>query len=94
MLVRERPSANHDINNYFDMFYQNVPDLRTKSSEICDNVCSSYFKIICLTETWESNLVINQNSFPESYTVYQANGSFLHGGGAFIALDTVIRVKL
>jgi hypothetical protein len=65
---RDLRSANGGINKYLDIFYQNVHCLRTKSSEIYDNVYSADFKIIRLTETWLSELFINQNLFPESYT--------------------------
>jgi hypothetical protein len=48
---RDLCSANGSINNYLDIFYQDVRDLRTKSSEIYDNVCSTDFKIVCPAET-------------------------------------------
>jgi hypothetical protein len=56
--------------------------------ELYDNVCSSDFKIICLTETWLSDSFINQHFFPELYTAFHADrvyNSILHGGGVLIA---------
>lgn len=38
--------------------------------EIFDSVRCSDFKIICLPKTWLSKTFVNQNLFPESYTVY------------------------
>jgi hypothetical protein len=80
-----------------DIFYKNVRGLRAESSEIYDNVCSSDFKIICLTETWLSKSFINQNLFPQAYTVYNVDrvyNSIQHGGGTLITIsDTVMDVK-
>jgi hypothetical protein len=58
---RDLCSANGGINNYLDIFYQNIRGLRTKYSEIYDTVCSTDFNIIRLTETWLSELFVNQN---------------------------------
>jgi hypothetical protein len=52
------------------IFYQNVHGLRTKSTEIFNNVCSFDYKIICLTEMWLNESFSTHNFFPETYTVF------------------------
>jgi hypothetical protein len=64
--------ANDGINNYCDIFYQNICGLWAKYFEMYDIVHSSDFKIICLTKTWLSDLSFSQNSSPESYIVCHA----------------------
>jgi hypothetical protein len=54
---------------YIDIFYQNVRGLRTKSTEIFNNVCSYDFKIICLTETWLNESHCSQK-FSLNYMLY------------------------
>jgi hypothetical protein len=48
----DRNRSNTGSGNYLEIFYQNVRDLRKKSVEIFNNVCSPNFKMICVTETW------------------------------------------
>ncbi|PNF38084.1 hypothetical protein B7P43_G16078 [Cryptotermes secundus] len=55
------------------IFYQNVRGLRTKSVEICNNVCSFDFRVICLTETWLNDSFSSSNLFPDTYAVYRSD---------------------
>lgn len=79
--------------NPLDIFYQNVRGLRTKSVEIFDNVCSSDFKIICLTETWLNESFSNSNFFPETYSIYRSDRNCLdklRGGGVLTAVSNTV----
>jgi hypothetical protein len=56
--------------NCFDMYYRNVKGLRTKQLELYENVCSTNYNIICLTETWLNNLCYDNSLLPDCYTVF------------------------
>jgi hypothetical protein len=84
-----------DSGNYFDIFYQNVRDLRAKSIEIFNNVCSLNFKIVCLTEMWVNESFSSQFFFTEMYTVriYHSDRdchTTVYGGGALTAISEAV----
>jgi exonuclease III len=71
------------------IYYQNVRGLRTKQLEFYDNVCSSNFDIICLSETWLNDLCYDHNLFPSRYTVYWSDRLSInkgHGGGVLTTI--------
>jgi hypothetical protein len=76
---------------YIDIFYQNVRGLRTKSTEIFNNVCSYDLKIICLTETWLNESNCSQNCFPELYAVYRSHRDCLTLSHALEELKLLFR---
>ncbi|PNF28673.1 hypothetical protein B7P43_G08234 [Cryptotermes secundus] len=70
-------------------YYQNVRGLRTKYVEFYDNVCSTDFDIIFLTETWLKDSCCDCNIFPSKYTVYRSDrvsSSKARGGGVLTAI--------
>jgi hypothetical protein len=80
--------------NFFDIYYQNIRDLRTKQLELYENVCSMDYNIICLTETWLNDLCYDHNLFPDCCTVFRfdrASVNKTHGGGVLIALSSTVR---
>jgi hypothetical protein len=77
-----------------EIFYQNVRDLRTKQTELFDNVCSMDFQIICLTETWLNDMCFDQKLFPDSYTIFRSdrvNSTKYRGGGVLTAVSFRVR---
>ncbi|PNF31813.1 hypothetical protein B7P43_G09329, partial [Cryptotermes secundus] len=73
------------------IYYQNVRGLRTKYVEFYDNVCSTDFDIICLTETWLNDSCYDCNIFPSRYTVYRSDRvstSKARGGGVLTAIPS------
>jgi hypothetical protein len=79
--------------NCFDIYYQNVRGLRTKQPELFENVCSTDYSIICLTETWLNDLCYH-NLFPDWYTVFRSDRASVNttrGGEVLIALSSRVR---
>jgi hypothetical protein len=75
----------------FHIYYQNVTGLRTKQLELFENVCSTDYSIICLTETWLNDLCYDHNLFPDCYSVFCSDRAFVNktcGGGVLIALSS------
>jgi hypothetical protein len=78
---------------HFDLYYQNVRGLRTKQFELYSNICSTYYNILCLTETWLNDSCFDHNLFPDSYTVFcsdRVSGNKTRGGGMLTALSSRI----
>jgi hypothetical protein len=78
-----------NFGNSLGIFYQNVRGLRTKQTELYDNVCASNFDIICLSETWLNDLCYDHNLFPNRYTVYRSDRPCINkarGGGVLTAI--------
>jgi hypothetical protein len=87
-VIRNR--SNVGSGYYINIFNQNVRGLRTKSTEIFNNVCFYDFKIICLTETWLNESHCSQKNFPELYAVYRSDRDChtkSRSGGALIAIS-------
>jgi hypothetical protein len=73
----------------FDVYYQNVRGLRTKQLELYENVCSTDYNIICLTdcETWLNDLCYDHNLFSDCYTVFRSDRASVNktrGGGVLM----------
>ena len=61
----------------FSIYYQNVRGLRTKSHEIFSATLDAYYDIIALTETWLSDIHVSSDFFPDVYSVYRADRTYL-----------------
>jgi hypothetical protein len=80
--------------NCFDIYYQNIRGLRTKQLELYENVCSTDYNIICLTETWLNDPCYYHSLFPDCYTVFRSDRASVNktrGGGVLIALSSRVR---
>jgi hypothetical protein len=80
--------------NCFDINYQNIGGLRTKQLELYENVCSTDYNIICLTETWLNDLCYDHNLFPGCYIVFRSDRASVNmtcGGRVLIALSSRVR---
>jgi hypothetical protein len=80
--------------NCFDVYYKNVRSLTAEQLELCENVCSTDYNIICLTETWLNDLCYDHNLFPDCYIVFRsdrASANKTRGGGVLIALSSRVR---
>lgn len=76
----------------FNIYYQNVRGLRTKTNDFYKNVQCCNFDIIILTETWLNDSVINAEIFDNRYNVHRrdrgvtAYSKKKEGGGVIIAV--------
>jgi hypothetical protein len=88
-------SRSHTQPEYcFDIYYQNVIGLRNKQLQIYENICSTDYNNICLTETWLNDLCCDHNICPDCYTVFRSDRVSLnktYGGGVLIALFSRVR---
>jgi hypothetical protein len=84
--------VSHEIfGNCLGIYYQSVRDLRTKQPEYYENVCTSDFDIIYLTETRLNDLCHEHNFFPNRYTVYRSyrlHNNKTRSGGVLTAIPT------
>jgi hypothetical protein len=74
-------------NTSIDIFYQNVRGLRTKFTEIFDNVISSGYNIFCSTETLLNDQCYDQNLFPDGFIVFRSDrihATKKRGGGVLM----------
>ena len=87
MLLRPRKFRG----NRLTIYYQNVRDLKSKTSDFFLSVTMHNFDIIALTETWLDDSVHNAELFDNRYTVLRRDrGS--RGGGVLIAVrDALVR---
>jgi exonuclease III len=77
-----------------EIFYQNVRGLRTKQTELFDNVCSVDFQIICLTEIWLNDMCFDHKLFPDSCTIFRSDrvsSTKSRGGGVLTAVSSRVR---
>ncbi|KAL0803350.1 hypothetical protein ABMA28_017413 [Loxostege sticticalis] len=78
--------------NYFNVYYQNVRGLRSKTQEFYKNLCNSNFDVIILTETWLNDGILDTELFDHKYSVYrrdrEVGGSSKKkdGGGVLVAV--------
>jgi hypothetical protein len=82
------------LGNCFDIYYQNARGLRTKKFELHENVSSTSYNIICLTETWQNDLSYDNNLFHDCYTVFLSENASVNktrGGEVLIALSSIFR---
>lgn len=81
----------------FNLYYQNVRGLRTKTSEFRNRVCSCDHSVIALTETSLNSSIFDSELFDSSkYTVYRTDRSELNSvhdkyGGVLIAVRSSIQ---
>lgn len=79
----------HEVRN---AYYQNVRGLNTKADVLHDNLLTSHYDILFLTETWLKEDAINKDFFPPSFQVFRrdrdtgATGK-TRGGGVVLALS-------
>nr|XP_049692398.1 uncharacterized protein LOC126053707 [Helicoverpa armigera] len=84
----------------FNIFYQNVRGLRTKTNTFYRNVCSNGFDVICLTETWLTEGITDSELFDDRYLVWRRDRDYSNtgqsmGGGVVIAVkrDLVVDAR-
>jgi hypothetical protein len=80
----------------FEIFYKNVRGLRTKQTELFDNVSSIHFQIICLTETRLNDMCFDHKLFPDSFTIFRSDrfsSTKSRGGGVLIAVSSRVRTS-
>lgn len=75
------------------IYYQNVRGLRTKTLDFFASVVDCTYDIICITESWLSSDVFDNELFPDFYSVFRADRKFdilnkNRGGGAILALQS------
>lgn len=74
------------------VYYQNVRGINSKLSTVKKNSSSREFNIMCLTETWLNNSVLDSEIIDPSYRVYRRDRDPLtsqktKGGGVLIAIS-------
>jgi hypothetical protein len=93
--VRDFSTSDTQSKTTFKILYQNVRGLRTKQTELFDNVCSMDFQIICLTETWLNDVFRSQTTvFPNSFTIFRSDrvsSTKSSGGCVLIAISFRVR---
>lgn len=57
------------------IYYQNVRELRTKTTEFYNQVLLTDFNIICVSETWLDEDISSDKLFPQQYTVFRCDRS-------------------
>ena len=82
-------SSINKTNNFFCL-YQNTRGLRSKSAEFYINVCTTDFDILCLSETWLSQDIMDSELFPCEFKIFRADRNFAasgkcRGGGVLLA---------
>jgi hypothetical protein len=92
--MRDFSMTDNQSKTGLEIFYQNIRGLRTKQTELFDNVCSMYFQIICLTETWLNDTCFDHKLFPDSYTIFRSdrvNSNKSRGAGVLTAVSSRVR---
>lgn len=80
------------------VFYQNCCGLRTKSSIFYPNLLGCTYDIICLSETWFNENIVNCNYFTNEYLVFRKDRARpnpdvdIRGGGTVIAVKKHLKV--
>lgn len=72
-----------------DIFYQNVRGLRTKCSQLYNNILSSNYDLMCFTETWLQSDILDSEICDNRYDVFRcdrdlAATSRATGGGVMV----------
>ena len=73
--------------------YLNIRSIVNKLSLFQSYVYSSDFDVICLTETWLSESVFDQEILPTNYNIYRKDRPS-RGGGVLIATKSTIPVSV
>ena len=83
----------NNFNSMISCCYLNIRSLVNKLSLFQSYVYSSDFDVICLTETWLSDSVFDQEILPINYNIYRKD-RFSRGGGVLIAIKDTIPVSV
>lgn len=83
----------------FNIVYQNVRGLRTKTNIFFGNVLNNDFDIVCLSETWLVPGIFSAELFDPRYNVYRSDRDYntlgmTLGGGTLIAVDRRLAVNV
>ncbi|XP_044766303.1 cyclin-dependent kinase 9-like [Coccinella septempunctata] len=78
------------------IYYQNTQGLRTKTQTFYENLLSSNYDVICLSETWLSGNIFSSELFGDGYMVYRrdresSSSTKSEGGGVLVAVKTSFR---
>lgn len=88
--------TNNYHNNYNSMIsccYLNTRSLVNKLSIFQSYIYSSDFDVICLTETWLSESIFDQEILPINYNIYRKD-RHSGGGGVLIAIKDTFPVSV
>lgn len=58
------------------VYYQNVRGLRTKTATFYRNICLNSYDIICVTESWLTDGVNNNELFDDRYIVFRRDRNY------------------
>ena len=83
-------SNNNDYNSII-CYYLNIRSIVNKLSAFQAHVYSSDFDVVCLSETWLSDSLFDQEILPSNYNIYR-NDRPSRGGGVLIATKDNIPV--
>ena len=90
-------TSNHfqknSTNSVITCCYQNIRSIVNKLSLFQSYVYSSNFDVICLTETWLTESVFDQEILPTNYNIFRKDRS-TRGGGVLIATKSSIPVSV
>jgi hypothetical protein len=86
--------SNKQSRSSFNIFYQSVRGLRTKQFEFYDNVSSTDYNRICLSEAWLNEFYFDLNLFRNCYIIFRSDRKSViktGGGGALMAVNSRYR---
>ena len=83
----------NNFNSVISCIYLNIRSLVNKLSIFQSYVYSSDFDVICLTETWLSESVFDQEILPINYNIYRKD-RHSRGGGVLIAIKDTFPVSV
>lgn len=64
------------------IYYQNVRGLKSKVNEFYNNILTTEFDIISITETWLDESVYSSEFFSDEWSVFRQDGREMARGGA------------
>jgi hypothetical protein len=79
------------LTKVYKFFIKMFRGLRTKQTELLDNVYSMDFDVFCLTDTWLNDLCFDCNLFPENVHIFRSDrvsSSKSRGGGILISVPS------
>ena len=83
--------SNMTLNQMICTFLMNIRNLVNKLSNFQSFICSSDFSILCITETWLSKDIFDNEIIPSGYTIYRKDRDS-RGGGVLLAVKDNITV--
>ena len=86
-------NSSNSTNSVITCCYLNIRSIVHKLSLFQSYVYSSNFDVICLTETWLSESVFDQEILPTNYNIYRKDRPS-RGGGVLIATKSFIPVSV